>query len=557
MGAATIQVTYWNSGLSREETKIKCIEKLTEIRNHINGEIPKLNKSSLGEIDFVLKCLNLQEYINDEKHKYDDCFKDNSININPDVKKSIELVIQKCDEDNAEIKELQTDQEEPIDLKAKPEESPTEHEDCKKETAVEGKECETKLENGAVTLEAQQLTDQGKQELNGGLSSESDPNTVPEGNLRESIAVAGEDKSRSSSSNLAEVAGPKADSPAGDSGDTMTVNSRVSSREESNDIGATDDLRRTSSQSEGDSSLPVATTGSSTFPNFSSSVVTETSDNGISFTCDTQHIKIFGNSSTGTYVEGKTTGSHPPTEEQPSAAASSSYGDLSTSEELEMGGKSSRGEHGDSAGKGIDGKQDQQRAVSGQEQSTETHLTYGKPSSDGQIVRHDQSSDAGLLGSIPQQNALEGYTTQDTSHREGGPRANESERQINGHLSKENIYQRHSQTQDHTHPTGSPSDGGKLTTEDGNSSILHYELGGITIKTYITIGLSILGFILLLTFLIKFTAFGRIFSKKKKKNRQTIQEELHRIMYSPSSLEEQNIYMSYGNSEYSQYDSQY
>ncbi|SBT01384.1 PIR Superfamily Protein [Plasmodium ovale curtisi] len=96
-----------------------------------------------------------------------------------------------------------------------------------------------------------------------------------------------------------------------------------------------------------------------------------------------------------------------------------------------------------------------------------------------------------------------------------------------------------------------------IGTEDGNSSILDYDLGGITIKTYITIGLSILGFILLLIFLIKFTAFGRIFSKKKKNNRQIIQEELHRIMYSPSSLEEQNIYMSYGNSEYSQYDSQY
>ncbi|SBT56598.1 PIR Superfamily Protein [Plasmodium ovale wallikeri] len=522
MGVATIQVTYWNPDVSHDEKIQKCTQTFTEIKKHVNGEISKINQIGKGDNVAYSMCEELKEYINSEKNIYKECFSDDFSNINTEIKELTDTALSKCGNVFDEFEKLHRVQE-PTNLNAKAEESLTEHEDCKKETAVEGEKCETKPENGAVALEAQQLTDQGKQELNGGLPSESDPNTIPEGKFRESIAPEGGDKSQSSSSNLEGVADPKADSPAGDSGDTRTVDSRVSSEEpkdavDPNDIHATDDLGRASSQPGGDSSLPVATTGSSTFPNFSSTVVTETSDNVISFTSDTQHIKISGNSSTGTYVEGKTTGLHPPTGEQPSDAASPSPGDLSTSGGSEMHEKSSRGEHGDSAKEGIDGSKDQERAVSGKEQFTETQSTYVQSLSDGQTVHHDQSPDAGHLGSMTQKTSLEGHTTQDTSYH---------------------------------------GDGGKLTTEDGNSSILDYDLGGIPIKTYITIGISILGFILLLIFLIKFTVLGRFFRKKKKNNKENIQEELHRIMYSPSSLEEQNVYFSYDNSEYSQYDSQY
>ncbi|SBT00254.1 PIR Superfamily Protein [Plasmodium ovale curtisi] len=46
-----------------------------------------------------------------------------------------------------------------------------------------------------------------------------------------------------------------------------------------------------------------------------------------------------------------------------------------------------------------------------------------------------------------------------------------------------------------------------------------------------------------------FTTLGRRFSKKKKKKRQEIQEELERIMYSPSNFNENNMYLSYAHLE--------
>ncbi|SBS85669.1 PIR Superfamily Protein [Plasmodium ovale curtisi] len=76
-------------------------------------------------------------------------------------------------------------------------------------------------------------------------------------------------------------------------------------------------------------------------------------------------------------------------------------------------------------------------------------------------------------------------------------------------------------------------------------------------KTYIIIILASLGVMLLSTLLIKFTPVIRHFSKSKKTERQKIREELDRIMYSPSNLEEDNIYLSYSQPEYSFYDAEY
>ncbi|SBT39519.1 PIR Superfamily Protein [Plasmodium ovale wallikeri] len=87
---------------------------------------------------------------------------------------------------------------------------------------------------------------------------------------------------------------------------------------------------------------------------------------------------------------------------------------------------------------------------------------------------------------------------------------------------------------------------------------LDFVLGGITLKTYIIIILVILAIILFFIFLIKFTSLGKYFSKKKRNSeRRRIQEELDKIMYSHSTFEEKNIYLSYNPPEYSQYDADY
>ncbi|SBT73114.1 hypothetical protein, conserved [Plasmodium ovale] len=77
-----------------------------------------------------------------------------------------------------------------------------------------------------------------------------------------------------------------------------------------------------------------------------------------------------------------------------------------------------------------------------------------------------------------------------------------------------------------------------------------------SIKTYLIIILSSLGAMLLSVLLIKFTSVGAYFRRKKNEKRQKMREELDRIMYT-SNLEEDNIYLSYSQPEYSSYYAEY
>ncbi|SBT72975.1 hypothetical protein, conserved [Plasmodium ovale] len=65
------------------------------------------------------------------------------------------------------------------------------------------------------------------------------------------------------------------------------------------------------------------------------------------------------------------------------------------------------------------------------------------------------------------------------------------------------------------------------------------------IKVYIIIGVIVLAIILLCTLLFKYACLRGYFSDKKKKKRQMIQEELDRLMNSPSIFDEKNMYLSY------------
>ncbi|SBS89358.1 PIR protein [Plasmodium ovale] len=77
------------------------------------------------------------------------------------------------------------------------------------------------------------------------------------------------------------------------------------------------------------------------------------------------------------------------------------------------------------------------------------------------------------------------------------------------------------------------------------------------IKMYIIIGVIIFAVILLFILLFKYACLRGYFSKKKKKKRQMIQEELDRLMYSPSIFDEKNMYLPYTQLENSYYENEY
>ncbi|SBT73057.1 PIR protein [Plasmodium ovale] len=89
----------------------------------------------------------------------------------------------------------------------------------------------------------------------------------------------------------------------------------------------------------------------------------------------------------------------------------------------------------------------------------------------------------------------------------------------------------------------------KILRQDKDSSTTEAEPAISSLKMYVTIGLSIVGFLLLLILLFKFTPLGSRFNKNKKKKRREIQEELERMMYSPSYFNENNMYLSYAHLE--------
>ncbi|SBT73465.1 PIR protein [Plasmodium ovale] len=78
-----------------------------------------------------------------------------------------------------------------------------------------------------------------------------------------------------------------------------------------------------------------------------------------------------------------------------------------------------------------------------------------------------------------------------------------------------------------------------------------------SIKMYIIIGVIIFAVILLFILLFKYAWLRGYFSKKKKKKRQMIQEELDRLMYSPSIFDEKNMYLPYTQLDNLYYENEY
>ncbi|SBT55232.1 PIR Superfamily Protein [Plasmodium ovale wallikeri] len=113
-----------------------------------------------------------------------------------------------------------------------------------------------------------------------------------------------------------------------------------------------------------------------------------------------------------------------------------------------------------------------------------------------------------------------------------------------------------SQSADH-HPPVTALNVGADGANDADLSIPKDEQETISIKTYVIIIVASFAAVMLSAFLVKFTPVRNYFNKNKKTKRQTIQEELDRIMYSPSNFEEDRIYLSYSYPESSFYDVQY
>ncbi|SBT33182.1 PIR Superfamily Protein [Plasmodium ovale wallikeri] len=117
-------------------------------------------------------------------------------------------------------------------------------------------------------------------------------------------------------------------------------------------------------------------------------------------------------------------------------------------------------------------------------------------------------------------------------------------------LQKLNMLNHKSGVQSTLH-NGDSSSKGEYTLENHSvqnytkSSTSYTGSGGTSIKLYVIIILVILAIILLSILLFKYACLRGHFSKKKKKKRQRIQEELDRIMYSPSIFNEKNMYLPY------------
>ncbi|SBS84770.1 PIR Superfamily Protein [Plasmodium ovale curtisi] len=125
-----------------------------------------------------------------------------------------------------------------------------------------------------------------------------------------------------------------------------------------------------------------------------------------------------------------------------------------------------------------------------------------------------------------------------------------------------NMHNHNSGEQNSLHNVGFSSKG-TLSSEhhsvqgDAKSHTSHTVSQEIPIKTYIIIILVILAIILFTILLFKYACLRGYFSKKKKKKRQRIQEELDRIMYSPSIFDEKNMYLPYSRLENSYNDIAY
>ncbi|SBT02413.1 PIR Superfamily Protein [Plasmodium ovale curtisi] len=107
------------------------------------------------------------------------------------------------------------------------------------------------------------------------------------------------------------------------------------------------------------------------------------------------------------------------------------------------------------------------------------------------------------------------------------------------------------------HPPVTALNVGADGANDADLSLPKDEQETSSIKTYVIIIVASFAAVMLSAFLIKFTPVRNYFNKNRKTKRQTIQEELDRIMYSPSNFEEDRIYLSYSHPESSFYDVQY
>ncbi|SBT56594.1 PIR Superfamily Protein [Plasmodium ovale wallikeri] len=575
MGVGRIQVTYWGSNLDHEGKREFCIRKLADIQNHVDEEILKLSKTH-EEALYYINCQELKEYIEDNEKKYAECFNGEFVTVGEDIKNSIKNAVKKCVNFVDDFNLTTMNKEELTSFIANEEKTKIE-EGCKEGTVPQGKECKAKSELGEKSHEAEQgveLPDidqksKDAQETREGSASESLSHSQPQNDLQK--AVRGTPHSESSPSGIVHTKETKQSVDSsfvqhetiGD--DTHLISSPREIPENTlspsgpfymRDLEKISSLITDTFVSHTDAVAPAPPSDPS------DGVSTETSANGRDQISGSPHVQDSGDSATEGHLTGQrqSASNLSPTRQSVSEEQSSpgdqkeSMGLTSPSGEVSLGAHPVPGEQSES---------DQQPLASLHGSSNEGRQMDMEHSSALQTSHPNKESLEREAGKARERNGLFSQSQHDTQDHSLPSSTSFSENARDGTFSIVHNNHNHNYCDTttlynaHCLTVGVQTGARDMGTEDGNSSILDSELGGITIKTYITTGLSFLGFILLFIFLMRFTVLGRIFSRNKKKNRQIIQEELRRIMYSPSSLEEQNIYFSYDNSEYSQYDSQY
>ncbi|SBT00982.1 PIR Superfamily Protein, partial [Plasmodium ovale curtisi] len=107
------QVTFSSNNNTEEELREKCIEKLADIIDEVNGKVDKLRVAKEGDEQFLQICGQLREYQNPYNKKDTECTEAVFLGLYEGIKSSIGNALKKCTSYQESIRKLVPEEKEP------------------------------------------------------------------------------------------------------------------------------------------------------------------------------------------------------------------------------------------------------------------------------------------------------------------------------------------------------------------------------------------------------------------------------------------------------------
>ncbi|SBT02873.1 PIR Superfamily Protein [Plasmodium ovale curtisi] len=107
------QVTFSSNNNTEEELREKCIEKLADIIDEVNGKVDKLRVAKEGDEQFLQICGQLSEYQNRYNKKDTECTEAVFLGLYEGIKSSIGNALKKCTSYQESIRKLVPEEKEP------------------------------------------------------------------------------------------------------------------------------------------------------------------------------------------------------------------------------------------------------------------------------------------------------------------------------------------------------------------------------------------------------------------------------------------------------------